>query len=103
MTPESSTKSELELEAAWRSWQRLVTDDSFQQFRSVLTSFRWELLEGLVQAGSNHEKAAELRGAVTMLDHILKGGLDETARELLGLPEKPRKPLQPYMPEEEEA
>ena len=36
-----------------------------------------------------------------MIDHILQGGLDETARNLLGLPEKPTKPLQPYMPEED--
>ena len=101
MTPESSTKSEEQSEAAWRSWQRLVTDGNFHQFQSVLTSFRWELLERLVQVGSDHERAAHTRGAIAMIDHIMKGGLDETARELLGLPEKPTRPMQPYMAEEE--
>ncbi len=101
MTQESSSKSEQESEIAWRGWRRLVEDDHFRLFQQVLTNYRWQLLELLVRVGSDHEKAAEKRGAILMIDHILAGGLDEQARELLGLSEEPARPVQPYMPEEE--
>jgi hypothetical protein len=81
----------------------------FQLFQQVLTSFRWEIMEKLVQVGSNpkfdlsavHEHSATLRGAVMAIDHILSGGLDTQAENVLGLSTDPGPPMEPYMPEEE--
>ena len=101
MTQESSTSSETESRSDFARWKEVVRGPDFLLLQQVLAAYRWQLVEKLVRAGSNHEEAAVARGAINMIDFVASGSLDEVAREMLGLSEETPTPPEGYMPKEE--
>jgi hypothetical protein len=95
-TPESSSKLPQQSLMSWEGWQRLMGDARFHLLRQVLQGFRWQQMEMLAAADS--ERASErIRGRIDMLNIILTGGLDDAARNLLGLPSFVPEPPADYM------